>query len=99
VGAAEELRHHRPRRDAAGERKALAPIAGDEVGGLKRHHRTDRRRLLPGGEVAVAADPRRLVLTLRRFLEATDQEHHPIALVKVAGVEVVGAADESMVAI
>ena len=81
VGATEELRHHRLRRDPAGEREAVTAVAGDEqVVGLERRDRADRRRLLPGGQMAVAADPGRLVLALRRFLEAADQEHRAVAL-------------------
>jgi hypothetical protein len=97
VGAAEELRHHRVRRDPAGQREAVAAVPGDEqVVLLQRRHRADRRRLLPRGQVAVAADPRRLVLALRGLLEAADQEHGAVMTEKVVDVEIergVGAVD------
>jgi hypothetical protein len=55
---AEELGHHGLRRDAAGQREAMAAITGDqEIGASERLHRADRSGLLTRGEVAVAADP------------------------------------------
>jgi hypothetical protein len=48
----------------------VAAVAGDEqIIGLQRVDGADGGRLLPGGEVAVAADPRGLVLALRLGLE------------------------------
>jgi hypothetical protein len=76
VAAAEQLRHHGLRGYPASEREAVAAITGDEhVVVLHRVHDADRRRLLPRGQVAVAADPRRLVLALGLGLEDADQHH------------------------
>ena len=76
VGAAEQLRHHGLRRYSAGEREAVAAITGDElVGLLHRVHDADGGRLLPGGEVAVAADLGGLVLALGLGLEHPDEHH------------------------
>ena len=76
VGAAEQLRHHRLRRYPAGEREAVTAITGDElVVVLHRVDHADGRRLLAGGEVAVAADLGGLVLALGLGLEHADQHH------------------------
>jgi hypothetical protein len=57
VATAEELGHHGLRRDAAGQREAMAAIAGDQkIGVSEGLHRADRGGLLTRGEVAVA-DP------------------------------------------
>jgi len=62
AGTPEELGHDGFRRDATREREAVTAVARDqEVVRAERVHRPDRRGLLPGGEVAVAADQRRLV--------------------------------------
>ena len=62
--------------DAAREREAVAAIAGDEqVVVLQRVHDADGRRLLAGGEMAVAADASGLVLALGLGLERADEHH------------------------
>jgi hypothetical protein len=76
VGAAEELRHHGLGRYPAREGEAVASITGDQqVLLLHGVDDADRRGLLAGGEVAVAADPGGLVLALGLGLEHPDEHH------------------------
>ena len=54
----------------------MVAIGGDEqVVVPQRVHRADDRRLLTGGQMAVAADPRRLVLALGLGLERANEHH------------------------
>jgi hypothetical protein len=58
------------------ERESVAAVAGDEqIVGLQRVHGADAGCLLAGGKVAVAADPRGLVLALCLGLEDPAKDH------------------------
>ena len=62
--------------EAAREREAVTAVAGDQqVVVVERVHDAGRRRLLPGRQVAVAADAGGLVLALGLRLEDA-VEHH-----------------------
>jgi hypothetical protein len=64
----------------------VAAVAGDEqVVGLERVHGADGRGLLPGGEVAVAADAGGLVLALRLGLEDAAEHHQLVELASGLG--------------
>jgi hypothetical protein len=85
VDAAEQLGHDGAGAHAAREREAVVAVGGEQV--VVVAHRgdgADRRGLLAGGQVAVAADAGLLVLALRFGLELPD-EHHEL----VEGEEVV----------
>ena len=86
VGAPEQLGHGRLRGDAARQREAVAAVAGHEqVLRLERLHRPDGGRLLAGREMAVAADPGRLVLPLGLGLEHAAEHHQLVQLAPQRG--------------
>jgi hypothetical protein len=90
VGAAvyspEQLGHHRAWGHAPGQRQAVAAVGHDHgVVLAHRRHRADGGGLLPGGQMAVAADARLLVLALGLGLELPDQGHQAEELAQALG--------------
>src|SRR6266480_5644042 len=76
---AEELGHHGLRVDAASDRVAVLPVAGEDVVvPLQREHAADHCCLLADVQVAVAPDLCLCVLLLRALFEPADELHLPV---------------------
>jgi hypothetical protein len=87
LDAAEQLRHHRVGVHAQRQREAVVAVGGHQhVVGLPGADRPDVGRLLPGRQMAVAADLGRLVLPLGLRLEGPDQHHQLEELAELRGV-------------
>jgi hypothetical protein len=76
-----ELGHDAVGAHAAGQHVAVVAIAGDELVTLHhRHLHADDDRFLADVEVAEAADQAHAVHLAGLFLEAADEQHHPVGV-------------------